>query len=335
MKRAAMWWTVVGVLAVAAGVYAAEEATWGHVKAMLGMVSSEEAAPAAKRGGQTKVDICHWDAEMEVYKLIRVAAPAVSAHLEHGDGMPGEGSLDGNCEPVTSSEITVELPGGATMDFIWVEPGSFEMGGPAGSGFGNREPFHTVTITQGYYLAKYEITREQWEAVEGPGPWAPGAPLRPAAGITWSDVQQYVQALNDAPGDAEFRLPTEAEWEYACRAGTATKYSFGDADADLGDDAWYGGNSGGATHDVGTKLPNPWGFHDVHGNVWEWVQDYWSLYSAGHQIDPLGPTSGSHRVARGGSYLEGPLNQWSASRGKFELNYASAAIGARLVVMLP
>ena len=214
--------------------------------------------------------------------------------------------------------LEVELPGGETMEMVWIEPGTFTMGSPDSEERGGDEkPQHEVKISRGFYLGKYEITQAQWKAVMGTTPWSTGRDSvvsgqyvcgrhhvqsgsnKPAAHISWDDVQDLVRRLNRTAGDSLYRLPTEAEWEYACRAGTATRWSFGDDVSRLGEYAWYGDNVAGEyARPVGTKLPNPWGLHDMHGNVEEWVQDLYGFYPGENRVDPTGPTP--TRAYRGG-----------------------------------
>ena len=219
-------------------------------------------------------------------------------------------------------ESTFSLPGGAEMEVVWIEPGVFQMGAPESEinetiewcvndlgaprsncvdVFGGHGPLHEVEISTGFYLGKYEITQGQWEAVMGTTPWAGRDEVRansshPAVYISWEDVQAFISRLNAAAGDSLYRLPTEAEWEYACRAGTRTRWSFGDDASQLTDYAWYEGNASNVgefyAHTVGTKLPNAWGLYDMHGNVAEWVQDwYWpGYYDFSPRVDPRGLT---------------------------------------------
>ena len=204
------------------------------------------------------------------------------------------------------------LPGGAVMDFVEVGPGTFQMGSPESEeGHSSGEgPMHEVEISQGFYLGKYEVTQGQWEAVMRSKPsYHKGTDLLPVERVSWDDVQKFIGRLNAAAGSVVYRLPTEAEWEYACRAGTQTRWSFGDNEDQLGDYAWYrGNNSPDGTKEVGGKLPNPWGLYDMHGNVWEWVQDwygrdYWATWDNSYpRVNPQGPASGSERVIRGGSF---------------------------------
>ena len=238
--------------------------------------------------------------------------------------------------------LTATLPGGATMDFVWIEPGTFLMGSPESEPgrYSSEGPQHEVTISQGFYLGKCEIAQAQWQSVMGTTPWSGQSyvqenPQHPAVYISWNDVQEFIQAVNEAAGAELYRLPTEAEWEYACRAGTTTRWSFGDDEGQLGEYAWYYDNAWEVgleyAQPVGTKLPNPWGLHDMHGNVYEWCQDWYGSYSSSSQIDPTGPVTGSARVIRGGRF--GSVAQYvrSASRSNYSPSNRSNNIGARLL----
>jgi formylglycine-generating enzyme required for sulfatase activity len=246
---------------------------------------------------------------------------------------------------------TSTLPRGATMEFVWIEPGTFTMGSPESDTLAapDERPQHQVTLTEGFYLGRYEITQEQWQAVMGaPGPWKGRASVQvsangPASYLSWNDVQAMVHALNQAAGDSLYRLPTEAEWEYACRAGTATAWSFGEGEERLRDYAWYWDTAWDAGRQspqpVGTKLPNPWGLYDMHGNLWEWVQDWWGGYGSEAQTDPAGPAKGSdgYRVARGGFFRNSSQHTRSAVRLGLPPNERGhlfyGQYGARLVMI--
>jgi len=222
------------------------------------------------------------------------------------------------------------------MTLVWVPPGTFQMGSEKGGG--DERPIHPVELTKGFYLGKYPVTNEQYakflatrpEHVEAPKYWDDrkfNQPQQPVVGVSWEDAAAFCHWMGG-------RLPTEAEWEYACRAGSPYKYCFGDDEKLLGDYAWFEQNSGGQTQPVGGKLPNAWGLHDVHGNVWEWCQDPYenTYYSRSPAQDPPGPDSGSFRVLRGGSWGYEPDFVRCADRSSDTPDYRSGSIGFRLVL---
>jgi formylglycine-generating enzyme required for sulfatase activity len=200
-------------------------------------------------------------------------------------------------------ELAVDFGGGVKLEVVLIPAGEFLMGTPGDSG---DEKQHKVRITKPFYLAKYEVTQGQWEAVMGSNPSEFKGPKDPVENVSWNDCQAFLGKLNAKTGGqgGKFVLPTEAQWEYACRAGSTTKYCFGDEEARLADYAWYVGNSGNKTHPVGEKKPNAWGLYDMHGNVWEWCADWCvaSCYAKTFADDPRGPITGSYRVLRGGSW---------------------------------
>ncbi|MFH1571699.1 MAG: formylglycine-generating enzyme family protein, partial [Gemmatimonadota bacterium] len=241
-------------------------------------------------------------------------------------------------------EMTAELPGGLTMSFVWIETGTFSMGSaPAvadSEPASDEEPTHEVTIDPGFWLGQYEVTQAQWEAVMGTRPWDSQSrvepqPDRPAVFLSWEDARQLAARLNERAGEALYRLPTEAEWEFACRAGTATTWSFGDDEADLGEYAWYFDNAWDegltAAQQVGRRRPSPWGLYDMHGNVAEWCQDWYGPYPASSELSPVGPATGTARVTRGGSFSRFARFTRSADRLAQPPGYQYYDLGARLV----
>jgi formylglycine-generating enzyme required for sulfatase activity len=189
------------------------------------------------------------------------------------------------------------------MAFKPLPGGTFMMGD-------DDETPHQVTLTQPFELGVYEVTQEQYEAVMGTNPSRFKGSQNPVEQVSWDEAVEFCQRLSELPADKSegytYRLPREAEWEYACRAGTTTEYSFGDGDGLLRDYAWYEDNSTKMTRSVGQKRPNQWGLYDMHGNVWEWCQDWYGDFQNGIAIDPTGPASNDSRVLRGGSFLYYP-----------------------------
>jgi len=218
------------------------------------------------------------------------------------------------------------------MEFVLIPTGTFQMGANDQDVYNDAQPVHQVRISKPFYLGKYEVTQEQWRTIMGNNPSRfKGAPRLPVENVSWEEVQEFIRQLNAKEGGWKYRLPTEAEWEYAGRAGTTTAYSFGDDAHQVGEYAWHGENSSGKTHPVGQKKPNPWGLYDMHGNVWEWVQDWYGPYTAGAAVDPAGPSSGSHRVYRGGSWGHSAKGCRSAFRSNLPPGLRYAYLGFRLL----
>jgi formylglycine-generating enzyme required for sulfatase activity len=225
--------------------------------------------------------------------------------------------------------VVIDLGGGVNLELVLIRPGSFTMGDDS------VKPAHKVTLTQPFYLGKYEVTQEQWQAVMGFNPSHFKGPKNPVEMVTWDDCQSFLIKLNAKSNGYKFALPTEAQWEYACRAGSTTAYSFGDSEADLGNHAWYSANSEWKTHPVGQKKPNAWGLYDMHGNVWEWCADGYGNYADAAQTDPKGADSGSSRVLRGGAWSSAPQYCHSVYRHWLAPGYRHRYDGLRVVVSLP
>ena len=216
------------------------------------------------------------------------------------------------------------------MELVLIPAGSFMMGSE--KGHENKKPVHKVTISQPFYIGKYPVTQSQWVAVMGSNPSRYKGSDNPVENVTWNEVQDFIIKLNAKEGHSRYRLPTEAEWEYAARAGTSSEFFFGDNQDELSKYGWYNGNSGKTTHPVGQKLPNAWGLYDVYGNILEWVQDRFGDYSVAAEIDPKGPPSGSGRVIRGGSFNSSAEYCRSANRYIFSPDYRFGNLGFRLAL---
>ncbi|MBN2490023.1 MAG: formylglycine-generating enzyme family protein [Planctomycetes bacterium] len=230
--------------------------------------------------------------------------------------------------------LQVDLGGGVVMEFVRIEPRTFVMGSPDDEeGRSDDEgPQTRVTLTQPFYLGKYEVTQAEWEAVMGANPSTFETGGRyPVEQVSWDDCQKFIERLNAKHAGRRFRLPTEAEWEYACRAGT-TGARYGALDVI----AWYYDNSGRSTHPVGRKRPNAWGLHDMLGNVHEWCADrYGDKLPGGSVTDPVGLSGGSCRVFRGGSWGRGAGDCRAATRDWIDPDYRDISLGLRLAISAP
>ncbi len=238
-------------------------------------------------------------------------------------------------KPVEGKPYTISLSGNVNLDMIWVKPGSFKMGSPKKEeGRDDDEHQHQVTLTQGYWMGKYEVTQEQYEAVMGaanPSEFV-GKKL-PVQNVSWDDAMEFCTQLTETEKEAgrlpkgyKYTLPTEAQWEYACRAGTETalnnkknlEFENGEdgESKNLNEVAWYEYNSDEQPHPVGGKKPNALKLYDMHGNVWEWCLDWYGDYPTSAVTDPTGPKKGSEHVVRGGSWSSDvPRYCRSANRG--------------------
>ncbi len=252
--------------------------------------------------------------------------------------------------PIYSGNEFFRLVGQGNPDpqhLVWIPPGTFMMGSPTNEvdRSDNEGPQTAVTLTKGFWMGKYEVTQGEYEAVMGSNPSAFGGDTnRPVEQVRWEDATNYCATLTQRERAAGriattsvYRLPTEAEWEYACRAGTSTRFSYGDDPGftNLANYAWYSDNSIGTTHPVGQKLPNPWGLYDMHGNVREWCQDWFDSYPGGIAVDPQGPAAGLYRVVRGGQWrqwFEGPGFCRSAYRYGITPDYIINFMGFRVVL---
>jgi formylglycine-generating enzyme required for sulfatase activity len=234
------------------------------------------------------------------------------------------------------------------MKLVRIPAGEFLMGSPDSDedALPHEKPQHRVRITQPFYLGATPVTQGQYRAITGTNPsYFQGSDDLPVEQVSWNDAIAFCNKLSEREGLKPFyqfgpgaqsgvegyRLPTEAEWEYACRAGSQTRFSFGDAPASLGQYAWYFSNSGNKTHPVAQKRPNAWGLYDMHGNVWEWCEDWYeaNYYANSPGADPLAPPQASDRVIRGGGWSINPQVGRAANRGGLAPGYRYEYLGFR------
>ncbi len=251
----------------------------------------------------------------------------------------------GSCGPKAAAPRRDPVSG---LEFVFLPPGRFLMGSPDGeAGRGTDESQHEVVLSRGFWIARTEVTRAQWQRVMGPGerhpekpnPFRTGDPRQPIVAVSYREVEDYLRRLEARAPGQHFRLPTEAEWEYACRAGTPTPFNTGarleeaqancEARSPGAGDALSRGQRGPVP--VGSYPPNAWGLYDCHGNVWEWTSDWYGPYPAGRTIDPCGPARGTRKVIRGGSWAFGAARARSACRRHHDPRDWGYSIGLRVV----
>ena len=234
---------------------------------------------------------------------------------------------------VNSDHISIPVKDGISIDMVRVEAGTFTMGATPEmeDPWDDEKPAHQVTLTNDYYIGKYEVTQALWKAVMGKKPSKFKGDNLPVEQVSWNDCQEFISKLNRITGKT-FRLPTEAEWEYAARGGKKSRGNQYSGSNNLSDVAWYLDNSGEKTHAVGTKQPNELGIYDMSGNVYEWCQDWKGSYSSSSQVNPTGANSGSTRVFRGGSRSSFARGCRSSCRDIYTPAYIYDYIGLRLVL---
>jgi len=266
------------------------------------------------------VIVCAWPLTLSVH--------AASQDVDVNDG--------------TSSETIKEImfANSLGMEFVYLPPGTFMMGSPPDeSSRDDDEKQHRVTLTTGFYMQTTEVTQGQWHAVMGynHSGFSYCGDDCPVENVSWHDVQSFIRKLNQREGSGTYRLPTEAEWEYAARAGSTTDFANGDIsetgcayDSNLDAMGWYCGNASKKTHPVARKQPNAWGLYDMHGNVYEWCRDWSGNYPLNSVTDPTGPSTGSRRVFRGGSWLSLAESCRSADRNGIEPGSLKNRLGFRL-----
>ena len=221
------------------------------------------------------------------------------------------------------------------MELILIPSGTFRMGGDKKleQAEDHETPKHLVKISIAFFMGKYEVTQSQWSKIMNNNPSEFKDGIRPVERVSWNDVQAFIQKLNTKEKTNKYRLPTEAEWEYAARAGSENSYSFGSDANKLDQYGWYKRNSAGETHPVGQLKPNPWGLFDMHGNVHEWCQDWFDrkYYSQSPSNAPLGPSSGLAKALRGGDWGSEDWYCRCASRSLSSPDRRSNRLGLRLI----
>ena len=253
------------------------------------------------------------------------------------------GVSDSRAASAAPQGASIQL-GKATLALIRVPAGTFRMGTDqvihaddhwkdcpsCPSRNDSERPAHTVTIRRDFWMGQYPVTQGQWQAVMGrnPAQHQAAGPVAPVEQVNWNDVQAFLAAVNAAQSRWTVRLPTEAEWEYAARAGSSV-----DPYGPLDRIAWYGGNSGNTTHPVGQKKPNAFGLYDMLGNVWQWCQDWYGPYPDSSVVDPQGPPTGDLHVTRGGCYYCPPIHERAARRNRDVVDHVSFNMGFRIVAV--
>jgi len=240
-------------------------------------------------------------------------------------------------DPNTPKEKTIDMGNGVIMEFVLIPAGEFDMGSPSSERDRENDegPVHSAKISRPFYMGKYEVTQEQYYVIAKSKPSRFKQEGRPVENVSWNQADRFCRKLGEIKGGS-YRLPTEAEWEYACRAGSQDRFCFGDDPtySQIEQYAWCSKNSDSVTHPVGEKKPNPFGLYDMHGNVWEWCGDWYAAdyYRRSTAVDPPGPLIGKSRVLRGGGWFRSARYCRSANRSGFKPIYIRNHVGFRVVL---
>ena len=259
---------------------------------------------------------------------------ALAIYPENSEALALQKKIHGYYGPNPGDVITNSIG----MKLIYIPMGTFTMGSPSNENqrYNDEGPRHKITVSKGFYMGIYEVTQAQYQAVTGSNPSYFKGDSLPVERVSWDGAVEFCKKLTQRDGKT-YRLPTEAEWEYACRAGRSTRFCCGDSDSDLSDYAWYSSNKDSKTHPVGQKRPNDFGLYDMHGNVWEWCQDWYdaNYYGSSPDVDPQGASSGQYRVLRGGSWCDNSQDCRSATRHWSGPSNPSGNFGFRAVCQDP
>ena len=254
--------------------------------------------------------------------------------------------LVGFCGVMADDQAPRQLTNSIGMELVLIPAGQFTMGAtPEQVGADADETPREVKITQAFHLGVHEVTQEQYERVMGHNPGyfreqviqSESSARNPVENVTWEDAVEFCRRLSELPEEKRagrgYRLPTEAEWEYACRAGSTSAYSYGDSTEPLADHGWFAGNAEDRSQPVGTRKPNAWGLYDMHGNVWEWCADWYAPYNAADVDSPRGPDQGTLRVLRGGGWYDEATECRAADRRWSDPTVGSDCDGFRVVLV--
>ena len=258
---------------------------------------------------------------------------SISGSLTSTTSASSTNALSSSGSSQSGNTLTIPVKNGINIEMVKVEAGSFNMGATPEMQDPDTDEkhVHRVTLTNNYYIGKYEVTQALWKIVMGSNPSNSKGDNLPVEQVSWNDCQDFISKLNAMTGK-RFRLPSEAEWEYAARGGNKSRgYQYSGSNT-IGDVAWYDGNNSSMTHAVGTKQPNELGLYDMTGNVWEWCQDWYDSYSSSPQTNPIGAVSGSYRVRRGGSWFDSTWRCRSSYRRFITSANRSSNFGLRLVL---
>ncbi len=240
----------------------------------------------------------------------------------------------GSAIPASAQQLK-EITNSIGMKLVRIHAGSFTMGSRAYP----HNTQHEITITNSFYLGRYEVLQVQFEKMIWRNPSNFNGAKNPVETVSWDEAVSFCKKLSEMPEEKaagrEYRLPTEAEWEYACRATSSAAYCFGDTAESLGEYGWFVENSNHKTHPVGEKKANRWGMYDMHGNVWEWCQDRYEPFLSSTETDPKGPNRGPYRVIRGGSWEQMEVRCQSVYRMSMDPLTKSEDIGFRVAMSLP
>ena len=258
---------------------------------------------------------------------------SISGSLTSTTSASSTNALSSSGSSQSGNTLTIPVKNGINIEMVKVEAGSFNMGATPEmqDPDTDEKPVHRVTLTNNYYIGKYEVTQALWKIIMGSNPSNSKGDNLPVEQVSWNDCQDFISKLNAMTGK-RFRLPSEAEWEYAARGGNKSRgYQYSGSNT-IGDVAWYDGNNSSMTHAVGTKQPNELGLYDMTGNVWEWCQDWYDSYSSSPQTNPIGAVSGSYRVFRGGGINSSARFCHSSIRFDNSPAFRSFILGLRLVL---